>query len=52
MNEDKPNNEIDYNYDAFPADYILISNGQEEAYCYKECLKYCYYISKVKELKS
>jgi hypothetical protein len=52
MNEAKPGDEIDYNYlDNFPSDYILISNGQEEAYCYKECLKYCYYISKVKGIE-
>lgn len=52
MNEYNPNNEIDYDYmSTFPSDYALISNGLEEAYCYKECMKFCYYISKVKGIE-
>ena len=49
INEAKPNDEIEYDYKTqFPHDYYMIYNNREEAYCYKECLKYCDYISKVK----
>ena len=52
MNEQKPGQEIDYEYkDKFPTDYDLIAKGLEEEYCQKQCMKYCYYISKVKGIE-
>lgn len=52
MDESNHENEIDYSYsEIFPSDYALINYGLEEAYCYKECMKYCYYISKVKGIE-
>ena len=29
------------------SDYDLIVNGEDQTYCEKQCLKYCYYISQV-----
>jgi len=51
INEAKPSEEIDYTYKGKLTEYDLISKGQEEAYCQKQCLKYCYYISKVKGIE-
>lgn len=47
IDEQAPAKEIIYHFKAMPEDSDLLSQGEDDLYAYKQCLKMCYYISKV-----
>ena len=51
MNEDQPDEEINYDYQSMPSDYDLLFHKEDHRYAYKQCMKYCYYISKVRGIE-
>ena len=44
LDQDLPEEEIDYDYKSLPADADLLTHGEDLLYARKQCLKYCYYI--------
>lgn len=47
LNENKIHDEVNYNHKDMDKDEDLLQRGEDQAYVYKQCLKYCYYIQKV-----
>ena len=48
VNPKEPQKEVDYSeFKTMPEDYELIKSEEDEMFCYKQCLKMAYYISKV-----
>lgn len=48
LNEDAPSEEIEYDVESYPSDADLIRSGDYQGYAYKQCLKMCEYISKIR----
>lgn len=48
INEKCPKEDIEYDYKNLPTDYDLLRAGNDLAYVEKQCLKFCYYIQKVR----
>jgi hypothetical protein len=48
INEQKPMDEIDFDYKQMPSDYDLVMADDDQQYCQKLCMKMCYYIQKVR----
>ncbi|CDW81558.1 UNKNOWN [Stylonychia lemnae] len=48
INEQDPSKEIDYShFKVMQEDFELLKNEEDEQFCYKQCLKIAYYVSKV-----
>ena len=51
IDETNPGAEIEYDYQSMPTDADLVLNKEDQIYAYKQCLKFCYYISKVRGIE-
>ena len=51
IDEANPGAEIEYDYQSMPTDADLVLNKEDQIYAYKQCLKFCYYISKVRGIE-
>lgn len=43
--------QINYNFRSCDEDINLIKSGDDFGYCYKQCLKMCYYIQKMHKVE-
>lgn len=46
--EGKEHEEINYDYKSKDSDYDLLKDNRDQEYVEKQCLKFCYYIQKVR----